>query len=97
MATYIALLQWTEQGVRDVKDTTKRAAAATEAASKMGVKFTDLFWTLGNYDLAIVAEAPDDETMTALMLKLAALGNVKTQTLRAFRAKEMDAILKKIE
>ena len=95
MATYIALLQWTEQGVRNVKDTTKRADAATEAASKMGVKFTDLFWTLGNYDLAIVAEAPDDETMTALMLKLAALGNVKSQTLRAFRAKEMDAILKK--
>jgi len=95
MATYIALLQWTEQGVRNVKDTTKRADAAAEAASKMGVKFTDLFWTLGNYDLAIVAEAPDEETMTALMLKLAALGNVKTQTLRAFRAKEMDAILKK--
>ena len=95
MATYIALLQWTEQGVRNVKDTTKRADAATEAASKMGVKFTDLFWTLGNYDLAIVAEAPDDETMTGLMLKLAALGNVKSQTLRAFRAKEMDAILTK--
>ena len=96
MATYIALLQWTEQGVRNVNETTKRATAATEAASKMGVKFTDLFWTLGNYDLAIVAEAPDDETMTAVMLKLSALGNVKSQTLRAFRAKEMDAILKKI-
>ena len=94
MATYIALLQFTDQGVRNVKDTTKRAAAANEAASKMGVKLTDLFWTLGNYDLAIVAEAPDDETMTTLMLKLGALGNVKSQTLRAFRAKEMDAILK---
>ena len=64
------------------------------AAAKLGVKFTDLFWTLGNYDLVIVAEAPDDETMTALMLKLASLGNVKSQTLRAFRAKEMEAILK---
>ena len=95
MATYIALLKFTEQGIRNVKDTTKRAAAATEAAAKMGVKFTDLFWTLGRYDLAIVAEAPDEETMTALMLKLASLGNVKSQTLRAFRAKEMDAILKK--
>ena len=97
MATYIALLQFTEQGVRSVKDTTKRAAAATKAASKMGVKLTDLFWTLGNYDGAIVAEAPDDETMTAFMLKLAALGNVKSQTLRAFGAKEMDAILKQAE
>jgi uncharacterized protein with GYD domain len=95
MATYIALLQFTDQGIRNVKDTTKRAAAATDAAAKMGVKFTNLFWTLGSYDLVIVAEAPDEETMTALMLKLAALGNVKSQTLRAFRAAEMDAILKK--
>jgi len=95
MAAYITLLQFTDQGIRNVKDTTKRAAAATEAAAKMGVKFTDLFWTLGPYDLVIVAEAPDDETMTALNLKLGALGNVKSQTLRAFRAKEMDAILKK--
>ena len=95
MATYIALLQFTDQGIRNIKDTTKRAAAATDAAAKMGVKFTELFWTLGQYDLAIVAEAPDDETMTALMLKLGSLGNVKSQTIRAFRAKEMEAILKK--
>jgi uncharacterized protein with GYD domain len=95
MATYIALLQYTDQGIRNVKDTAKRAAAAADTAAKMGVKFTDVFWTLGQYDLAIVAEAPDDETLTALMLKLASLGNVKSQTLRAFRAKEMEAILKK--
>jgi len=95
MATYIALLQYTDQGIRNVKDTTKRAAAAAEAGAKMGVKFTETFWTLGQYDLAIVAEAPDDDTMTALMLKLASLGNVKSQTLRAFRSNEMEAILKK--
>jgi uncharacterized protein with GYD domain len=95
MATYIALLQFTDQGIRNVKDTTKRSATATDIASKMGVKFTDIFWTLGQYDAAIVAEAPDDETMTALMLKLSLLGNVKSQTLRAFRAKEMEAILQK--
>ena len=94
MANYIALLQFTDQGIRNVKDTAKRAANATAAAAKLGVKFTELFWTLGNYDLVIVAEAPDDETMTAVMLKLASLGNVKSQTLRAFRAKEMEAILK---
>ena len=95
MATYIALLQFTDQGVRNAKDSPKRATAAAEVASKMGVKFTDIFWTLGQYDAAIVAEAPDDETMTALMLKIASLGNVKSQTLRAFRAKEMEAILRK--
>jgi uncharacterized protein with GYD domain len=95
MATYIVLLHYTDQGIRNVKDTTKRAASAAEAASKVGVKFTELFWTLGHYDLAILAEAPDDETMTALMLKLSSLGNVKSQTLRAFRPKEMEAILQK--
>ena len=95
MATYIALLQFTDQGIRNINDTTKRAAAAKETAAKLGVKFTDLFWTLGSYDLAILADAPDDETMTALMLKIASLGNVKSQTLRAFRAAEMEAILKK--
>ena len=95
MATYIALLQYTDQGIRNVKETTKRAAAAKEAAAKLGVKFNDLFWTLGQYDLVILAEAPDDETMTAVMLKLASLGNVKSQTLRAFRSNEMEAIMKK--
>ena len=95
MATYIALMQYTDQGIRNVKDTIKRAAAANDVASKMGVKFTELFWTLGHYDLAILAEAPDDETMTAVMLKLASLGNVKSQTLRAFRSKDMEAILQK--
>ena len=95
MATYIALLQYTDQGIHNFRDTTKRAAAAAETAAKMGVKFTELFWTLGQYDLAILAEAPDDETFTAVMLKLASLGNVKSQTLRAFRSKEMEAILKR--
>jgi uncharacterized protein with GYD domain len=95
MATYIVLLHYTDQGIRNIKDTTKRATAASDVAGKMGVKFTELFWTLGHYDLAIVAEAPDDETMTAVMLKLASLGNVKSQTLRAYRSKEIEAILKK--
>ncbi|HTL54416.1 MAG TPA: GYD domain-containing protein [Candidatus Limnocylindrales bacterium] len=96
MATYLVLLQYTDQGIRNFKDTTQRAAAAAEAGSKMGVKFTETFWTLGQYDLAIVADAPDDETITALMLKIASLGNVKSQTLRAFRSKEIEGILKKM-
>ena len=64
MATYIALLHYTDQGIRNVKDTVKRAAAAKDVAAKMGVKLTELFWTLGQYDLALIAEAPDEETMT---------------------------------
>ena len=97
MASYIALLQLTEQGIRNVKDTTKRAVATSEMASKLGVKVVDVFWTIGPYDIVLVLEAPDDETLTAFTLKLSSLGNVKTQTLRAFRPKEMDAILNKVK
>ena len=97
MASYIALLQFTEQGVRNIKDTTKRSIATHEMASKLGVKVVDIFWTLGPYDIVMVLEAPDDETLTAFTLKLGSLGNVKTQTLRAFRDKEMDAILNKVK
>jgi uncharacterized protein with GYD domain len=93
MAMYISLLQFTEQGIRNVKDTTKRAAAATAQAEKMGMKVRDAFWTLGPYDLVLLLEAPDDQSVTAFSLKLGALGNVKTQTLRAFRSEEMDGIL----
>ena len=96
MATYVSLLQFTDQGIRNVKDTTKRAEAAQALATKLGVKALEILWTLGPYDLVLIGEAPDDETMTAYCLSLASLGNVKTQTLRAFRAKEFDAILAKI-
>jgi uncharacterized protein with GYD domain len=96
MATYVSLLQFTDQGIRTVKDTTKRAEAAQAMAAKIGVKSLDILWTLGAYDLVVVGEAPDDETMTAYALSLAALGNVKTCTMRAYRAKEMSSILGKM-
>jgi uncharacterized protein with GYD domain len=97
MASYIALLQFTDQGIRNVKDTTKRAAAAAGTAAKMGVKIVDTFWTLGPYDVVLLLEAADDESVTAFALELGSLGNMKTQTLRAFRAKEMDAVLARIK
>jgi uncharacterized protein with GYD domain len=96
MARYIALLQFTDQGIRNVKDTTKRAAAAAEMGSKLGVKLVESYWTLGQYDVVLVLEAPDDETVTAFALKLGSLGNVRTQTLRAFGAAEMESILAKL-
>jgi len=96
MASYICLLQFTDQGIRAVRDTTKRADAAKAMATKVGVNVTDVLWTLGPYDLVILAEAKDDESATAYALSLAALGNVKTQTLRAFRAKEFQAIIDKM-
>ena len=96
MANYVCLLQFTDQGIRAVRDTVQRAEAAKAMATKVGVKVTDVLWTLGVYDLVLLAEAKDDESMTAYALSLAGLGNVKTQTMRAFRAKEFSAILEKM-
>jgi len=96
MATYLVLLNFTDQGIRTVKDTTKRAAAFREMAAKAGIQLKDIYWTLGQYDLACVLDAPDDATVTALGLSLGALGNVRSQTLRAFSAQEMDGILSRM-
>jgi uncharacterized protein with GYD domain len=69
MAMYVSLLQFTEQGVRNAKDTIKRAAAATAEAEQMGLKVTDAFWTMGAYDVVLLLDSPDDETMTAFALR----------------------------
>ncbi len=97
MANYVLLLQYTEQGIRNIKDTTKRAVTfAGQIAGKFGVKVSDIMWTLGQYDLVVLAEAPNDEAMASCVLSVAKLGNVKIQTLRAFRAPEVDALLTKV-
>jgi uncharacterized protein with GYD domain len=96
MATYIVLLNFTDQGVRNVKDTTKRAEAFSEMAKKLGVAVKDVYWTLGQYDAVASLEAPDTATITALSLSLGALGNVRTQTLPAFSAEELGGILGKM-
>src|ERR1041384_2063074 len=96
MAHYVMLLRFTDQGIRNIKDTTKRATAASDMAAKMGAKITNVLWTLGQYDLILTANAPDDETIAAVSVKLGSLGNVSIQTLRAFDAKEVDGILKKL-
>lgn len=96
MATFITTIKFTEQGIKNVKDTCKRAEAAKAAAKKMGAKVTEIFWTLGPSDLVIIFDAPDEETATALMLQIGSLGNVQTQTARAYNAAEMEKILKKM-
>lgn len=96
MAKYVCLLQFTDQGVRTVKDTIKRSEAAIAQAEKMGGKVTQSFWTMGAYDVVVVLEMPNDEAATAYAVKLASLGNVKTQTLRAFGREEMEKILAKV-
>jgi uncharacterized protein with GYD domain len=96
MATYIALGNFTDQGVRSVKDSTKRADAVKEAAKKFGASVTQIYWTLGHYDVVSIIEAPDDKSATAFALAVGAAGNVRTQTLRAFSKDEMNGILGKM-
>jgi uncharacterized protein with GYD domain len=96
MATYVLLGTFTDQGIRNIKDTAKRAEAFRAMAKKAGVTVRDLYWTLGQYDVAGVLEAPDDATITSLALSVGSLGNVRTQLLRAFNDKEMASILRGI-
>lgn len=95
METYICLINFTDQGIRNIKDTTKRAAAVKEMSKGFGVTAREFFWTLGNYDLVGIFDAPDAATMTAVGVRIGAGGNVRTQTLRAFSQSDMDGILAK--
>jgi uncharacterized protein with GYD domain len=97
MATYITLITWTEKGEQNVKDTAKREAAFAKAAQKLGARVIQAYWTMGPHDGVLLFEAPDDETATAAMLSLGTLGNVKTQTMRAFTAAEMEKIVAKLK
>lgn len=96
MGTYIALSSFTDQGIRSIKDTTKRADAVREVARKFGASMPQLYWTLGKYDLVAIIEAPDDESATAFALAIAGAGNIRMQTLRAFNKDEMNGILGKM-
>jgi uncharacterized protein with GYD domain len=96
MPTYIALSSFTDQGIRTVKDSPKRADAVKEAAKKLGVNMTQVYWTLGPYDFVAIIEAPDDKTVTAFALAVGSAGNIRTQTMRAFNRDEIDAILGKL-
>jgi uncharacterized protein with GYD domain len=96
MPTYISLANFTEQGVRNAKDSPQRAEAFKEMAKKHGCTVKDIYWTHGQYDIVTVIEAPDEMSANALSLSIAALGNVRTQTLRAFSASDMQAIISKM-
>ena len=96
MATFISLSSFTDQGVRNVKDTAKRAEAVQAAAAKFGCKMTHIWWTLGHYDVVTVIDAPDDASATAFVLSIGSAGNVRTQTLRAFSRDEIGGILAKL-
>ena len=96
MPTYIVLNRFTEQGIRNVKDTSKRADALGEAAKKFGGALKDAYWTIGQYDSVAIIEAPNDEAMVALGMSIGKAGNVRTETLRAFTKSEIEGILSKV-
>jgi uncharacterized protein with GYD domain len=96
MATFITLGNFTDQGIRNIKDSPKRTEAFKALCAKHGVTVKSVYWTLGHYDLVVVAEAPDAATITSVSLAVGSLGNVRTETLTAFGAEEFGKILKKI-
>ena len=96
MATYIALVNFTDQGVRQVRQTTERAKALINAAANLGIKIKEIYWTLGAFDAVFTAEAPDENTVMAFAASMGSLGNIRTQTMRAFTAAEMANILEKV-
>ena len=92
MATFISLVSFTDQGIRNTKESPKRAEAVKALAKKMGVTIKEVYWTLGHYDLVVVMEG-DDEAVTSTLLKIGSLGNVRSETLRAFSAAEVARIV----
>lgn len=92
MATFISLLNFTDQGIRKVKESPNRAEAFTAAAGKLGLTVKSIYWTAGHYDLVVVTEGSDEAAMAAL-LSLGSLGNVRSQTLRAYSASDMTKIM----
>lgn len=93
MATFITTFKFTEQGIQNVHESPKRAAAFKSAAKKLGVKVTDIYWTLGSFDGVLIFDAPNDETATAAMLHLSSQGNVQTTTARAFDSSEIGKVI----
>jgi uncharacterized protein with GYD domain len=96
MPRYVVLVNWTDQGIRDVKQTIARTDHGGEIAEKHGLKLEQAYWTVGSYDMVTVFEAPDDEAISAHLLEIGALGNVRTTTLRAYDEEEMSKILERL-
>jgi uncharacterized protein with GYD domain len=93
MPTYITLVNWTQKGIENVKDSPGRLESWKDVVKQSGCELKSFFMTMGDYDLVTVVEAPDDETYARLTLAVAALGNIRTKTLRAFTEEEYRRIV----
>jgi uncharacterized protein with GYD domain len=96
MAINISLVNFTEQGIKNVNDSPKRAKAFRDLAKKNGVTVRDIFWCVGRYDMIVITEG-SDEAMTASLLAIAKRGNVRTETLRAMDAETFERVLQKVD
>ena len=96
MPTYVTLMNWTDQGIRNVRDTVHRREQADALAERHGAKLEQTYWTVGPYDLVTIVEAPDDESVTAMLLELGSGGNLRTTTLRAYERDQMSGILQRL-
>lgn len=94
MATYVTLYQFTDQGIRNVKDSPGRLKAAVKKGESIGMKIIGAYYTEGVYDLVVISEAADERAATAFALGIAAQGNVRSTTMRAFSPDEFEAIVK---
>jgi uncharacterized protein with GYD domain len=95
MPTFVLLIDWTQQGVENFRDSVDRYEAAQGQFEAMGVRFRDIYWTLGSHDIVSIVEAPDGETLAAALLMLGSQGNVRTTTMRALSADEMRDVIAK--
>ena len=93
MATYITLLRYTQQGMKNIKQGPDRLDAAKQAFKAAGAEIKDFYLTMGQYDAVLVAEAPDDETTAKIALSIGSQGNIQTQTFRAFQESEYRKIV----
>jgi uncharacterized protein with GYD domain len=96
MPRYISLLNWTDQGIRNVRDTVQRRDQADALAEKHGARIEQVYWTVGPYDIVTIVEAPDDDSATAMLLELGSAGNLRTTTLRAYDRDEMSGIVQRL-
>jgi uncharacterized protein with GYD domain len=96
MPTYVILVNWTNEGIRNVRGTLERTERVEQLAQKHGTRLQQTYWTVGPYDIVAIAEAPDDQSVTAFLLELGSIGTVRTTTLRAYDREEMSGILQRL-
>ncbi len=97
MPTYVVLVNWTEQGIKNVKQTAERTDSGAHLAEKHGLTLEHAYWTVGPYDMVSVCAAPDDEAMSAYLLEVASEGYLRTTMLRAYDEEEMTDVLRRLD